>query len=86
MFGFLMKPSKVRFASTVIARIGRDINEEMVRAGLAWWYRQYAHDDQALSDAENEARSARRGLWQDADPVPPWDWRRQRRTEASAAD
>ena len=27
--------------------------------------------------AENEARSARRGVWQDAKPVPPWVWRKQ---------
>ena len=27
--------------------------------------------------AENDARAARRGLWQEAKPVPPWVWRKQ---------
>ena len=32
-------------------------------------------DRQVYVDAENEARAGRRGLWADADPVPPWDFR-----------
>lgn len=70
----------------VVGRIhleGRDINAEMVRAGLAWWYRQYAPDDTILADAETEARAARRGLWQNAEPVAPWEWRRRFREGVS---
>ncbi len=26
--------------------------------------------------AESEARAARRGLCSDADPIPPWEWRK----------
>ena len=29
----------------------------------------------ALLAAQNEAKEARRGLWADASPVPPWEWR-----------
>lgn len=32
--------------------------------------------------AETEARQQRMGLWQDKDPTPPWDWRRQPRPAA----
>jgi endonuclease YncB( thermonuclease family) len=28
-----------------------------------------------LIAAEVEARAARRGLWGDREPVPPWEWR-----------
>ena len=56
---------------------GRDVGLEMIRAGCAWHYRQYS-DDAGYAAAETEARRARRGLWQDAAPVAPWNYRRSR--------
>ena len=53
----------------------RWINLEMVSEGLAWPYKQYSKDTQ-LANAEVVARRARRGLWADSDPVPPWEFRR----------
>ena len=47
----------------------------LVRSGYAWWYRKYAGTNEDLADAERGARGENRGLWQDASPVPPWDWR-----------
>lgn len=54
-------------------------NAEIVRAGWAWRYRQYAPDDAELAAAEAQAREAKRGLWADPQPLPPWVWRRQNR-------
>lgn len=57
-----------------IARLeidGLDASTALVRAGLAWRCPRYT-DDRALAAVEREARDARRGLWQDASPVPPW--------------
>lgn len=54
-------------------------NAEIVRAGWAWRYRQYAQDDAELQAAESQAREAKRGLWADLRPLPPWVWRRQNR-------
>jgi len=31
-------------------------------------------------EAEQQAKAQRRGLWRDADPEPPWEWRRERRS------
>jgi Micrococcal nuclease (thermonuclease) homologs len=56
-----------------------DANLAQVAAGMAWWYRAYAKKDTALRDAESAAREARRGLWSDPNPVPPWDWRKQQK-------
>jgi endonuclease YncB( thermonuclease family) len=56
---------------------GRDINAEQVRLGMAWVYRHYS-DDPALLALERDARQARRGLWADPDPVPPWEFRHRR--------
>lgn len=53
-------------------------NAEQVRRGMAWVYRKYARDP-ALYGIEEEARAARRGLWSDPEPVPPWEWRKRDR-------
>ncbi len=55
---------------------GVNINQAMVLDGYAWAYREYLSDDRYLR-LENEARQARRGLWQDVAPVYPADFRRQ---------
>ena len=56
----------------------RYLNLELVREGWAWHYTRYS-DDEELAAAELEARRERRGLWRDADPLPPWEFRRQQR-------
>ncbi len=59
---------------------GQDVNLMQVRAGMAWWYRDYAKE-QSLADrrlyeqAEQQARAQHVGLWRDAKPLPPWDFR-----------
>ena len=62
---------------------GADAGLEQVRAGLAWYFRRYAKEltpdrRQQYADAEAQAQAERRGLWADAEPVAPWDWRAQR--------
>lgn len=71
--------TKDRYGRTV-ARVsceGVDANAEMVRRGMAWAYVAYQHDPQ-FSQYERDARSQRLGLWADATPIPPWDWRRKK--------
>lgn len=68
-----------RTVADVILPDGRNLNHEIVRAGLAWWYRRYAPDDRTLKALEAEAKSDKRGLWADKNPVPPWKWRRGER-------
>lgn len=61
-----------------LARItldGTDLNFEMVRLGFAWCYLKYLTDQSCLA-IEADARQRRRGLWADASPIPPWDFRR----------
>lgn len=55
------------------------LNAEMVRLGFAWVYRQYSREANLLH-LEADARDKRRGLWSDPDPIPPWDFRRQKRS------
>jgi endonuclease YncB( thermonuclease family) len=70
-----------RLVGEVLLPDGRSLNQELVRAGLAWWSRQYAPHDTTLAQLEAEARAAKRGLWADAAPVPPWAWRKARASQ-----
>jgi endonuclease YncB( thermonuclease family) len=51
------------------------VNTELVRRGLAWAsaYRRSAE----LKAVQRDAQQAARGLWREAEPVPPWVWRRE---------
>lgn len=69
-----------RYGRTV-ARVrcdGIDANAEQVRRGMAWVYTKYSHDT-AFPLLEQEAKESRRGLWADPAPVPPWEWRHNKR-------
>ncbi|MFM9052963.1 MAG: thermonuclease family protein [Bacteroidota bacterium] len=59
---------------------GKNLNKELLRAGLAWHYKQF-DDSQDLAKLEVDARVAKRGLWSDAHPVAPWDFRKSRRSD-----
>jgi endonuclease YncB( thermonuclease family) len=61
-----------------------DVNLALVRAGAAWVYRKYSKD-RAFVAAEENARSARRGLWAADAPVAPWDWRHRRMPASGTA-
>jgi endonuclease YncB( thermonuclease family) len=67
---------------------GRDAGLAQIEAGLAWHFARYRADqpDEEAQDyarAEREARARGAGLWRDASPEPPWDFRaRTRRPEA----
>jgi len=56
----------------------QSINAEMVRRGFAW--ASTRRRDAGLLEAQREAKEARRGLWQDSAPIPPWVWRRTQPT------
>ena len=63
---------------------GIDANLVQVKRGFAWHYKAYEREQapterRAYSDAESAARAAQRGLWKEAEPVPPWKYRKARR-------
>lgn len=73
---------KDRYGRT-LARVycdGIDANAEQVRRGMAWVYDRYV-TDRSLYALQGEAKEARRGLWADAEPMPPWEWRRAGKTD-----
>lgn len=58
----------------VVAVDGLNVNETLIERGLAWHYKRFSTSAR-LAKLEQEAREAKRGLWVDADPVAPWEWR-----------
>jgi hypothetical protein len=64
-----------RLVGDVFTPDGESLNAELVRAGFAWWYRRYAPKNTKLAALEVEARAAKRGLWVDTNPIPPWEFR-----------
>jgi micrococcal nuclease len=64
-------------AVAVIRYEGRDINREMVAEGMAWAYRQYLQGpyESEYINSETRARSRRTGIWREANPQPPWEFR-----------
>lgn len=82
-----------RFVALVEAD-GTDPAEAMLEAGLAWHFTRYDRDltperRARYAAAQARARAAHLGLWQEAAPEAPWDFRRRARdrqaTDADAA-
>ena len=57
------------------------LNEELVKAGLAWVYWQYCHHliCETWKGFQIRARMDKRGLWVDPNRIPPWEFRRKKR-------
>ena len=68
-----------RYVGDVIVG-GKTANAELVAAGLAWHYTAYSKDAN-LAALEKTARAGKLGLWADPNPIPPWEFRRQKRTK-----
>ena len=70
----------------VVWSAGRTLNEELVRGGHAWVDPRFVGGatKRRYKALENEARRARRGLWNtDGRPVAPWDWRQSESIQAA---
>jgi micrococcal nuclease len=65
-----------RTVADLILPDGRSMGREMTAQGMSWWYREYAPADRELARLETMARHQKLGLWAQANPVPPWDWRK----------
>lgn len=68
-----------RTVGTIILKDGRNLNEELIKNGYAWHYKAYSKDVN-LANAETDARRFKRGLWQDPNPIAPWDYRKNKRS------
>ncbi len=56
---------------------GKDAGQAQVKAGMAWVYDKYANGYAHLYRLQKDAKASKRGLWADAEPTPPWQWRQR---------
>ena len=74
----LEERGKDRYGRT-LARVhcdGVDANAEQVQKGMAWVFVRYAPKDSPLYGLEVAAKLSKQGVWEDDEPVPPWEWRK----------
>ena len=75
------KTGEDRYGRTLgIIMVGgkEDANAKMIEDGWAWHFKKY-NDEERLAKLESSARKAKRGLWADANPLPPWEYRARKR-------
>jgi micrococcal nuclease len=63
-----------RMIGVIVNKDGVNVNKEMVRLGYAWHFKKYS-SDMSYDKLEKKARREKRGLWQEPNPVAPWDFR-----------
>lgn len=63
---------KSPLVAVVLTQDGREVNRELVQAG--WCWADEDHSTDYIKEMQ-EAREAKRGLWQDPNPIRPEDWR-----------
>jgi endonuclease YncB( thermonuclease family) len=74
--------------SVAIVKInGNTINEVLLKNGLAWLYGQYCKkpECQQWKAFELSAKKSGVGLWQDKNPMPPWDFRKMEKGARSSS-
>jgi micrococcal nuclease len=69
-----------RTVGTLFLENGVNANYEIVKQGFAWQYRAYSKNME-LAALEQHARESRLGLWQDANPTPPWQFRKTEKNQ-----
>ena len=67
-----------RLIAVVINDRNQNVNQEMIKLGMAWHFTKYSKDP-IYAKLEKEARKNRVGLWQDKNPIEPWLWREKKK-------
>lgn len=63
-----------RLVAVIVNAKKETVNMEMIKQDLAWHFKRYS-TDQVYARLELKARENKIGIWQDPNPIPPWEWR-----------
>lgn len=69
-----------RLIAVIINQKKQNVNQEMVKLGMAWHFKKYSKDV-TYAKLELEARKNKIGLWKDKNPIAPWAWRSTSKTK-----
>ena len=75
-----------RLIGEVFLPDGKMLNEEALKAGLAWHYRVKNPHSTFLEKMEYKAWKKHLGLWVQENPIPPWEFRRESRIPTPPSD
>lgn len=67
-----------RVVGLVILPDGKILNEELLKAGLAWHYTYYDKTEK-FAKLQRTAKRGKVGLWRHKKPIPPWEFRKLNR-------
>ena len=62
---------------------GKNVNEEMVKNGNAWWYQQYDKKDNRMQAYQENAQKNKLGLFGKKGYVEPWNYRKEKKAAAT---
>jgi endonuclease YncB( thermonuclease family) len=88
----ILQPHTIDRSGRLVARVlvdGQDAGLELLKQGLCWVYEKSVGEASALvqaryRNAQEAAQAQKAGLWQDPDPVPPWEWRKDEKEHSRA--
>ena len=63
---------------------GKNINEEMVKNGNAWWYQEYDKKDTKMQTYQENAKKNKLGLFGKRGYVEPWNYRKEKKAAATS--
>lgn len=64
-----------RMTAIVYLEDRRELNYELLKAGMAWHAKKFSDDDM-YDAAVTHARELRLGIWIHPEPIPPWEYRK----------
>ncbi len=67
-----------RILGTFYTQEGLNVNKAMLAKGFAWHYTEYSKD-KSYAELEKCAKENKIGLWEEPQPIAPWDWRKGER-------
>ena len=72
-----------RTVGIVVLPNGKNLNKELLKAGLAWHYK-YFDKSKEFAALEAHAKENQLKIWSMKDPIAPWDFRHAKKSESSS--